>query len=107
MADGFFRVSHRPAATLTSTGPGSANLIMALAVAQTDSSELFSLTDNVPPFLFHRAPFSEMSLNQQAVFINVCKPVVKRRYQPTTVRMLSTLLVQDSPTKNIQQQTDR
>jgi len=23
MADGFFRVSHRPAATLTSTGPGS------------------------------------------------------------------------------------
>src|SRR3546814_19709432 len=39
MADGFFRVSHRPAATLTSTGPGSANLIMALAVAKTDRSE--------------------------------------------------------------------
>src|SRR3546814_8752137 len=43
MADGFFRVSHRPAATLTSTGPGSANLIMALAVAQTDSSAIFSI----------------------------------------------------------------
>ena len=27
MADGFFRVKHRPVATLTSTGPGSANLI--------------------------------------------------------------------------------
>jgi len=37
MADGYFRVKHKPVATLTSTGPGSANLIMALAVAQTDS----------------------------------------------------------------------
>ena len=38
MADGYFRVKHQPVATLTSTGPGSANLVMALAVAQTDSS---------------------------------------------------------------------
>ena len=43
MADGFFRVCHRPAATLTSTGPGSANLIMGLAVAQTDSSTMLSI----------------------------------------------------------------
>src|SRR3546814_18334127 len=42
MADGFFRVSHPPAATLKSPGPGSANLIMALAVAQTDSPAVFS-----------------------------------------------------------------
>ena len=54
MADGFFRVSHRPAATLTSTGPGSANLIMALAVAQTDSSAVFSITANVPTSQFNR-----------------------------------------------------
>src|SRR5262245_66525116 len=52
MADGFFRVSHRPAATLTSTGPGSANLIMALAVAQTDSSAVFSITATVPTWQF-------------------------------------------------------
>ena len=48
MADGYFRVSHQPAATLTSTGPGSANMIMGLAVAQTDSSAIFSITANVP-----------------------------------------------------------
>ncbi|MGH8744919.1 MAG: thiamine pyrophosphate-binding protein, partial [Burkholderiales bacterium] len=48
MADGYFRVKHKPVATLTSTGPGSANLIMALAVAQTDSSALLALTANVP-----------------------------------------------------------
>src|SRR3546814_7716721 len=66
MADGFFRVSHRPAATLTSTGPGSANLIMALAVAQTDSSAIFSITANVPTSQFNRAPFQELSLHHQA-----------------------------------------
>src|SRR3546814_3035280 len=77
MADGFFRVSHRPAATLTSTGPGSANLIMALAVAQTDSSAIFSITANVPTSQFNRAPFQELSLHHQADFNNVIKPVVK------------------------------
>jgi acetolactate synthase I/II/III large subunit len=88
MADGFFRVSHRPAATLTSTGPGSANLIMALAVAQTDSSAVFSITANVPTSQFNRGPFQELNLHHQADFNNVIKPVVKRSFQPTRVEML-------------------
>src|SRR3546814_3782352 len=88
MADGFFRVSHTPAATLTSTGPGSANLIMALAVAQTDSSAVFSITANVPTSQFNRAPFQELNLPHQADFNNVIKPVVKRSFQPTRVEML-------------------
>ena len=33
MADAYFRIKHQPVATLTSCGPGSANLVMALAVA--------------------------------------------------------------------------
>ena len=33
MADAYYRVKHRPVATLTSTGPGSANLVMSLATA--------------------------------------------------------------------------
>ena len=88
MADGFFRVSHRPAATLTSTGPGSANLIMALAVAQTDSSAIFSITANVPTSQFNRGPFQELNRHHQADFNNVIKPVVKRSFQPTRVEML-------------------
>jgi len=88
MADGFFRVSHRPAATLTSTGPGSANLIMALAVAQTDSSAVFSITANVPTSQFNRGPFQELNQHHQADFNNVIKPVVKRSFQPTRVEML-------------------
>jgi len=88
MADGFFRVSHRPAATLTSTGPGSANLIMALAVAQTDSSALLSITANVPTSQFDRGPFQELNRHHQADFNSVIKPVVKRSFQPTRVEML-------------------
>lgn len=98
MADGFFRVSHRPAATLTSTGPGSANLIMALAVAQTDSSAVFSITANVPTSQFNRGPFQELNLHHQADFNNVIKPVVKRSFQPTRVEMLPLALRQAAMT---------
>lgn len=94
MADGFFRVSHQPVATMTSTGPGSANQIMALAVAQTDSSAVFSITANVPTSQFNRGPFQELNLHHQADFNNVIKPVVKRSFQPTRVEMLPLALRQ-------------
>jgi acetolactate synthase-1/2/3 large subunit len=98
MADGFFRVSHRPAATLTSTGPGSCNLIMGLAVAQTDSSAVFSITANVPTSQFNRGPFQEINLHHQADFNNVIKPVVKRSFQPTRVEMLPLAMRQAATT---------
>lgn len=98
MADGFFRVGHRPAATLTSTGPGSANLIMGLAVAQTDSSAVFSITANVPTGQFNRGPFQELNLHHQADFNNVIRPVVKRSFQPTRVEMLPLALRQAATT---------
>ena len=88
MADGYFRVKHKPVATLTSTGPGSANLIMALAVAQADSSALLAITANVPTSQFNRGPFQELNRHYQADFPNVIRPVVKRSFQPTRVDML-------------------
>jgi acetolactate synthase-1/2/3 large subunit len=88
MADGYFRVKHQPAATLTSTGPGSANLIMGLAVAQTDSSALLAITANVPTSQFNRGPFQELNRHNQADFPNVVRPVVKRSFQPSRVDML-------------------
>jgi len=98
MADGFFRVSHRPAATLTSTGPGSCNQIMALAVAQTDSSAVFSMTANVPTQQFNRGPFQELYMHHHADFNNVIKPVVKRSFQPSRVEMLPLAIRQAAST---------
>src|SRR5450756_1430494 len=94
MADGYFRVKHQPVATLTSTGPGSANLIMALAVAQTDSSALLAITANVPTSQFNRGPFQELNRHNQADFPNVIRPVVKHSFQPSRVEMLPLALRQ-------------
>ncbi len=98
MADGYFRVRHRPAATLTSCGPGSANIVMALAVAQTDSSALLAITANVPTSQFNRSPFQELNRHHQADFPNVLRPVVKRAFQPTRVDMLPLALKQAAMT---------
>lgn len=98
MADGYFRVAHRPAATLTSTGPGSCNQIMALAVAQTDSSAVFSMTANVPTQQFNRGPFQELYMHHHADFNNVIKPVVKRSFQPSRVEMLPLAMRQAAAT---------
>jgi len=94
MADAYFRVRHRPVATLTSTGPGSANLIMSLATALSDSSAFLAITANVPTSQHNRAPFQELYAHNQADFAQVIRPVVKRAFQPTRVDMLPLALRQ-------------
>lgn len=94
MADAYFRVSHQPVATLTSCGPGSANIPMSLACAQADSSTFLAITANVPTSQFNRAPFQETYMHNQASFPDVVKPFVKRSFQPTRVEMLPLALSQ-------------
>ena len=94
MADAYFRVSHRPVATLTSCGPGSCNLVMATACASADSSAFYAITANVPTSQFNRGPFQESHRNQAAEFPVVLRPYVKRTYQPTRVDMLPLALRQ-------------
>jgi len=96
MADAFFRVSHQPVATLTSCGPGSANIPMSLACAQADSSTFLAITANVPTSQFNRGPFQEAYLHNQANFPDAVKPFVKRSFQPTRVEMLPLALRQAS-----------
>jgi len=94
MADGYFRVKHQPVATLTSTGPGSANLVMSLATALSDSSAFLAITSNVPTSQMNRGPFQEIYKHNQADFPAVIRPVVKRAFQPTRVDMLPLALRQ-------------
>jgi len=98
MADAYFRVRHEPVATLTSCGPGSANLVMALAVAQADSSAFLAITANVPTSQFNRGPFQEINRHNQADFPNIVRPVVKHSYQPSRVDMLPLALRQAATT---------
>jgi len=94
MADAYFRVAHRPVVTLTSTGPGSANLVMSLATALSDSSAFMAITANVPTSQHNRAPFQELYKHNQADFAQVVRPVVKRAFQPSRVDMLPLALRQ-------------
>jgi acetolactate synthase-1/2/3 large subunit len=94
MADAYFRVRHKPVATLTSCGPGSCNVIMPLATALSDSSAVLAITANVPTSQFNRSPFQEINRHFQADFVNVVRPVVKRSFQPTRVDMLPLALRQ-------------
>jgi acetolactate synthase-1/2/3 large subunit len=98
MADGYFRVRHQPLATLTSTGPGSANLTMSLVTALSDSSAFLAITSNVPTSQANRAPFQELYKHNQSDFPSVLRPVVKRSFQPSRVDMLPLALRQSFDT---------
>jgi acetolactate synthase-1/2/3 large subunit len=88
MADAYFKVRNEPVATFTSCGPGSANLVVALAAAMMDSSAFFAITGNVPTGQFNRGPFQETGRFYQGDFPSVIRPYVKRSYQPTRVDMV-------------------
>jgi acetolactate synthase-1/2/3 large subunit len=92
MADAYFRVQHQPVATLTSCGPGSANLVISLAAALADSSAFLALTANVPTQQADRAPFQEVYRLNQSDFPTVLRPVVKRSFQASRVDMLPHIL---------------
>jgi acetolactate synthase I/II/III large subunit len=94
MADAYFRVAHKPVATFTSCGPGSTNLLTALASAMMDSSAFLAITGNVPTSQFGRSPFQETGRHYQAEFPNVIRPYVKKSYQPTRVDMIPLMIRQ-------------
>jgi acetolactate synthase I/II/III large subunit len=94
MAEAYFRVTQKPAATYTSCGPGSANLILAIAAAFADSSAMLNITGNVPTGQWNRGPFQETGRYFQGDFVNVLRPYVKRSFQPTRADMLPLALRQ-------------
>ena len=98
MADAYFRVAKRPVATLTSCGPGSTNLPIALANALMDSSAFLAITGNVPSVQFNRGAFQETGYHFQADFPSVVRPYVKRSFQATRVEQLPAALRQSFAT---------
>lgn len=94
MAEAYFRIAQKPAATYTSCGPGSANLILAIAAAFADSSPMLNITGNVPTQQWNRGPFQETGRYFQGDFVNVLRPYVKRSFQPTRADMLPLALRQ-------------
>ena len=88
MADGYYRVSHKPAATFTSCGPGSVNLHVGVASAQADASAMLVITGNVATSQWNKGTFQESAQFFQGDFVTSLRPYVKRSFQPTRVDML-------------------
>ena len=88
MADAYYKIKHQPVATFTSCGPGSCNLVIALANAMMDSSAYLAITGNVPTTQFNRNPFQETGRYFQGDFPSVIRPYVKRSFQPTRAEMV-------------------
>lgn len=94
IADAYYRVRRSPLATLTSCGPGSAQLLVALGAALMDSSAMLAITGDVPATQFGRAPFQELGRHYQADFPSAARPYVKRSFQATRTDQLPVMLPQ-------------
>jgi len=94
IADAYYRVVRRPLATLTSCGPGSAQILVALGTALMDSSAMLAITGNVPTSQFGRAPFQELGRHFQADFPGAAGPFVKRSFHASRADQLPLMLRQ-------------
>lgn len=94
IADAYYRVAGRPIATYTSCGPGSVNIMMAIAGAMYDSSAMLAITGNVPTSQFNRGPFQESGKYFQGDFPGAIRHYVKRSFQAVRPEMLPLMLSQ-------------
>ncbi len=94
IADAYYRVAGRPIATYTSCGPGSVNIMMAVAGAMYDSSAMLAITGNVPTSQFNRGPFQESGKYFQGDFPGAMRHYVKRSFQAVRPEMLPLMLSQ-------------
>jgi len=94
IADAYYRVSGHPIATYSSCGPGSVNIVMAIAGAMFDSSAMLAITGNVPTSQFNRGPFQESGKYFQGDFPGVIRSYVKRSFQAVRPEMLPLMLSQ-------------
>ena len=72
MADAYYKIRHEPIATFTSCGPGSCNIVIALANAMMDSSAYLAITGNVPTTQWNRMPFQEPGPHEVNVATGWC-----------------------------------
>lgn len=85
IADAYFRTRGEPLATVTSIGPGSANLATALATAYVDSQALISITGAVQSYMDGTGVLQEIERQRDADFASVLRPITKRGFYPHRV----------------------
>ena len=88
IADAYYRASGKPLVTLTSIGPGSVNLTMALATAYVDSQAVISITGGVQTYMDGTGVLQELERQRDADFPSVLRSVTKRGFSVHRVDQL-------------------
>jgi acetolactate synthase-1/2/3 large subunit len=77
-ADAYFRVTHRPAAVVTTVGPGATNAITGVADAALDASAMIVLCGGIPSSYVGRGALQELSFHSEDEQADIYKPITKR-----------------------------
>ena len=80
-ADGYFRVAHRPAVVLTTSGPGIANTISGLGDASLDCSAMVVISGEPQSYYVGRDAFQEVSRHSDGASWELARPLVKRAWR--------------------------
>lgn len=78
MADATFRLTGRPAAVLTSVGPGSTNTVTGLATAYSDSSAVLSITGAAARHMSGFGTMQTLDRKYAPDFPRIVEPMVKK-----------------------------
>lgn len=80
MADGHYRATGQPIATITSLGPGAANTIMALANAYGDSTATMLISGSPATHMRGHGVMQELDRENTPDFLKVTESVTKRNF---------------------------
>ena len=82
-ASGYARISRKPAVCVTSSGPGAANLITALATAYADSIPVVAITGQVHTHLIGNDAFQEVDI------VGITRPCTKHNFLVKDLKRLA------------------
>lgn len=88
LADGYYRVSGKPMAAVTSIGAGAANTVLGLATAYADSTSLLCITGGPPTHMRGHGLLQELDRHTDNGFPQVTDAVSKRSWTATRVEEL-------------------
>lgn len=92
LADGYYRVSGKPMAAVTSIGAGAANTVLGLATAYADSTAVLVITGGPPRHMRGRGVLQELERQKDNGFSQIAEAVAKRSWTANSIQDLPFIL---------------
>ena len=92
LADGYFRISGKPMAAVTSIGAGASNTVIGMGTAFTDSTSLLLITGGPPTHMRGHGLLQELERYTDNDFPKIAEAVSKRHWVATRVEELPFIL---------------